>query len=82
MMSENLDDGVWCDLMSCHITDVQADRNGVVVFSLAYKNVPDMTGTIKRAKQFDPNVNVILAMAPGKPLVRYVRGVGDFWSYC
>lgn len=80
-MSTNLDDGEWCDLMSCYVVAIRSG-GGLVEFDLAYKNAPDMTGAIKRAKILDPDVRMIFAIAPEKRMVCYVRGVNDFWSSC
>lgn len=80
-MSVNLDDGEWCDLMACHVVAVRSG-DGLVQFDLAYKNAPDMTGAIKRAKALDPDVRMILAVAPGRRTVCYKRDDSGVWRSC
>lgn len=71
--SENLNDGVWCDLMQCHVLYEHVALDGAVVYSLAYRNAPHMSGAIKRAMARKPDVKTILAYAPHRPVVRYMR---------
>jgi len=79
-MSVNLNDGVWCNLMVCHVLSEQIISGSIVAYKLAYKNVPNMSGTIKRARKLNPMVGKIIVTAPGKPDVQYVKGREKWFS--
>lgn len=78
-MSVNLDDGIWCNLMRCHVVREHVALDGAVVFQLAYKNAPGMSGAIKRATAIKPDVKTILAYAPQRSPVRYQKLKSGEW---
>ena len=79
-MSGNLTDGVWCDLMMCHIVREHVALDGAVVYQLAYKNAPHMAGAIKRAKMMRRDVRDIIVYAPHKRTVRYKQSKSGEWA--
>lgn len=79
-MSGNLTDGVWCDLMVCHVLSEKIIGSGVVAYRLAYKNAPNMSGAIKRATALNQMVGKIIVTATGRPDVQYVRGREKWFS--
>ena len=79
-MSENLTDGTWCDLMQCHVVHEHVALDGAVVYSLAYKNAPHMSGAIKRATALKANVRTIVVYAPKRATTRYQKTSSGKWA--
>ena len=77
-MSDQLDDGIWCDEMQCHVVSLTQNSETKMTYHLAYLNAPDMRGTIRRSLRAFPAVTHIEIVAHKKGSHRYEK-VGDRW---
>ena len=69
----------WSDDLQCYWLNFLALGETNFVINLPLHNSCDMTGTIRAAKRFMPNVKVIQVYEDGKESIFYTRFKGGKW---
>jgi hypothetical protein len=69
----------WSDDLQCYWVNFKVLEKGNFVINLPLYSSCDMTGTIRAAKRFMPNVKVIQVYEDGKESIFYARFAGGKW---
>jgi hypothetical protein len=70
----------WNEKLRCHWDSWRVISESHLILVLPYKNVPDMSGTIKIAKFLSPNVDRVDVYSGGILNVQYFGNYNQKWE--